>query len=547
MEFFKFLQKESKDVDRRLFFAGVAAGVVNTLLIFILSAAAVKASKGLSHFRELLLVVLCLWAYWKSKGYLMQRTTVLMEGIVQNIRLRIAEKIRNSDLASFETIGAAPLYNAISDHAANISRGTTGILSGSTSLVLLVCAFLVIYFLSATAFCILAVTLALIITVFFLDRVKLLAALDKVSSQDNRFVKGFGDLLAGFKELKMSSDKNQEFFEAHLRPMAATAQQLRIDTGVIVNRSVLLATSALFILLAAVVFLLPVLAPADAPKLARIATIVVFIFGPLGEVVGVYPHFTQAVASIREIYRVEGLLNSIFETGLGDPFPSTHLPITFETIRCQDLAFSYHGEKGEKTFSLAPIDLQLSRGELVFITGGNGSGKSTFLKVLAGLYPPASGNILVNQAVVGPYNRQSYRDLFAAVFSDFHLFDHLYGMKEVNEERVRELLHLTDLTEKISIVGNQITNLNLSTGQRKRLALVLALLEDKPIVLLDEWAAEQDPQFRRKFYREILPSLKRNGKTVVAVTHDDDHYDVADRVLKMQYGKFVTVHSEHPI
>jgi putative pyoverdin transport system ATP-binding/permease protein len=191
------------------------------------------------------------------------------------------------------------------------------------------------------------------------------------------------------------------------------------------------------------------------------------------------------------------------------------------------------------SFSLEPLNFQLSKGELVFITGGNGSGKSTFLKVLAGLYPPAHGSIAVNGVVVGHDNRQSYRNLFANVFSDFHLFDRIYGIKEVDSDRVRELLELTDLSQKTSIVDHQITSLSLSSGQRKRLALVLSILEDKPILLFDEWAAEQDPPFRRKFYREILPWLKQQEKTVVAVTHDDDHYDVADRVLKMQFGKFV--------
>jgi putative ATP-binding cassette transporter len=135
--------------------------------------------------------------------------------------------------------------------------------------------------------------------------------------------------------------------------------------------------------------------------------------------------------------------------------------------------------------------------------------------------------------------RQSYRNLFSAIFSDYHLFDQVYGVKEVDPVRLRQLLEMTDLWGWTSIEDQKISSVNLSSGQRKRLALVLALLEDKPILLLDEWAAEQDPIFRRKFYRQILPWLKEQHKTVVAVTHDDDHYEVADRVLKMRFGSFV--------
>jgi len=266
---------------------------------------------------------------------------------------------------------------------------------------------------------------------------------------------------------------------------------------------------------------------------------VVFIFGPLGQVVGFYPFFNEAIASIREIQRVEQLLDSIYEHGLADPLSEAEPPLSFNTLRCNGLSFSYHDERVQPSFSLEPLDFELNRGETVFISGGNGSGKSTFLKVLAGLYPPASGSIAVNGVPIGRDNRQSYRNLFSPIFSDFHLFDRIYGVKEVDYDRLRSLLDLTDLSHKTSIVDRQITTVDLSSGQRKRLALVLSLLEDKPILLLDEWAGEQDPQFRRKFYREILPWLKQQEKTVVAVTHDDDHYDVADRVLKMQFGNFV--------
>ncbi len=305
------------------------------------------------------------------------------------------------------------------------------------------------------------------------------------------------------------------------------------------NRSILLENLSLFIVLAALVFLLPVFSPEQIPNLPRLTTFVVFLFGPLGQVIAVYPLFNEATASLREIQRVEKLLDSIYRQGLADAVDAVDQAIPFHGLSCAALAFSYRDEHGRPSFSLQPFDFRLSKGELVFITGGNGSGKSTFLKVLAGLYPPANGDIAVNGVIIGHDNLQSYRNLFANVFSDFHLFDRLYGFNEVDDGRVRELLELTDLLRKTSIVDRRVETLRLSSGQRKRLALVLSLLEDKPILLLDEWAAEQDPPFRRKFYREILPWLKQQGKTVVAVTHDDDHYDVADRVLKMQFGKFV--------
>jgi putative ATP-binding cassette transporter len=540
MEFFRFLEKESDVLDRRLLILSILAAVVNLLLLFALTAAGAKAVQHESNLLEFAAVMAGLFTYWFSQGFVLRRMTLVVERIVEKIRLRIVAKIRYSDLASIENIGRAPAYNTVSTHALNISRGATGIITAFSALALLCCASLMILYVSVTAFLILAMAVAVVIIIFNANQAKVNAWMTKAVQRDNQFIQGFGDLIDGFKELKMDSAKAEDFIHTRLEPLAAESKASRIEAGLAFNRSVLIGTLALFVVLTALVFLLPAFSPDQVSNLPRLITFVVFLFGPLGQVVGLYPSFNEAMASIREIQRVEKLLDSIYEQGLADPVADGEA-IPFHGLNCAGLTFSYHDERGRPSFSLEPLDFQLSKGELVFITGGNGSGKSTFLKVLAGLYPPAHGRIMVNGVVVGHNNRQNYRNLFANVFSDFHLFDCVYGIKEVDQNRVRALLDLTDLSHKTSITDHKIETVSLSSGQRKRLALVLSLLEDKPILLLDEWAAEQDPPFRRKFYREILPSLKQQEKTVVAVTHDDDHYDVADRVLKMQFGKFVRV------
>jgi len=540
MDFLKFLQRESKDFDRALLLTGAFAGVVSTMLIFILTAAANRAAAGVTPYRELVMIVLCLVGYWFAKGHLMQRTTEVVEEVIRNVRRRLAVRLRDTDLASFEAIGKAPFYNAISTHATAISRAAPAVVSAGTSIVLLLCAFIAIFFLSSASFLVMAATLGVIIGVLYLNRGEMLAKLARFTQVDNRFVKGFDDLLDGFKELKLHSEKNRDFFENHLNPMAEECREIRVDTGMTVNQSVMVASSALFLLLAALIFVIPVITPEDASKLVRISTLVVFIFGPLGEVVSVFPLVTEATNSIREINRIEAELDSLFGKHVVDPMPGKPIePLAFDSIHCHQLAFEFRDEKGEPSFSLEPLDFELKKGELVFITGGNGSGKSTFLRVLAALYPPKSGSICVGDRMIGPDLRQPYRDLFSAVFADFHLFDEFYGLDHPDKEKLSRLLHEMDLFYKVTVDGKALSTTRLSTGQRKRLALIVALMEERPVLLLDEWAAEQDPQFRRKFYREILPELKRQGKTVVAVTHDDEYYGVADRVLKMQYGQFV--------
>jgi len=542
MEFFTFLQKESKALDRRLLLLGALAAMINLLLLFVVTAAANKEVQHASVLWELTIVVIGLVSYWIGQGFVLRRMTLVVENIVERVRLRMIEKIRYADLGSIEMIGKAPLYAAVSTHALTISRGATGIIIAFTALALLCFASLIILILSGAAFLILSGAVALLLILFNATQARLSAWMNASVKQDNHFLAAFGDLIDGFKELKMNSAKVEDFVDSSLKPLAARVRELRTEAGLTLNRGNLLSILALFIVLAAVVFLLPLFAPNQISSLPTLITFVVFIFGPLGQVVGNYPAFNEAIASIREIQRVEKLVDSVYDEGLADPVSEVATPaIHFASLQCTDLAFSYRDERGQPSFSIEPLDFQLIRGELVFIAGGNGSGKSTFLKVLAGLYPPRTGRIEVNGMIVGRDNRQSYRNLFSNVFSDFHLFDCLYGIHEVNDDRVRGLLELTELVHKTSIENGRISFSGLSSGQRKRLALVVALLEDKPILLLDEWAAEQDPPFRRKFYREILPWLKKQQKTVVAVTHDDDYYDVADRVLKMQFGKITPI------
>jgi putative pyoverdin transport system ATP-binding/permease protein len=540
MEFFKFLQRESNELDRRLIIAGIFAGGLNTALIFLLTVAAGKTTHGSADLWNLVQVAVCLWAFWASKGFLMHRVTLIVEGVVRTVRLRLIDKVRRSNLQAIESIGRAPLFNLVSTHANTISRASTVIISGATSFVLVICAFLIILWLSGVAFLITLATLAFIVAIFWMNQKRIAAALSEVTATDNRFVHGFEELLDGFKELKMNSDKSQDFIEENLKPLTLEAEEARIQTGFNINRSVLLATVSLFVLLAAVVFLVPPLAPEQSSKVLAVATLIIFISGPLGEIVMAYPTMNQALESIKEIERIERRLDEPDQSESVESVTEGGASLRFIEIDCRRIAFSYRDEHGQSAFSLDPFDFTLSPGELVFITGGNGSGKSTFLKVLAGLYAPASGEIFINGVAVRPRNRQSYRDLFSPVFSDFHLFDRVYGIKDFDRGRLDQLLDMTELSQKTSVDDHRITNIDLSSGQRKRLALVLALLENRSVFLLDEWAAEQDPPFRRKFYREILPELKRQGKTVVAVTHDDDHYEVADRVLKMQFGNFVS-------
>lgn len=177
---------------------------------------------------------------------------------------------------------------------------------------------------------------------------------------------------------------------------------------------------------------------------------------------------------------------------------------------------------------------------MTFIVGGNGSGKSTLAKLITGLYVPQAGSLTLNDERIDHENIEWFRQNTSAIFTDFHLFDDYLGFDRPDlDDEVRRYLRMLKIDDKVTVDDGHLSTVALSQGQRKRLALVTALLEDRPIYLFDEWAADQEPQFRDTFYREILADLAARGKTVIVITHDDRYFDIADRLIKLEVGQVV--------
>jgi putative ATP-binding cassette transporter len=212
---------------------------------------------------------------------------------------------------------------------------------------------------------------------------------------------------------------------------------------------------------------------------------------------------------------------------------------TFERLGLHGASFHYTDAAGEVTFRSGPHELEIRRGELIFIVGGNGAGKSTLLKLLTGLYAPMEGELRRDGMVVDASAREAWRELFSIVFTDFHLFEQLHGLEGVDPAEVQRWLQIMGMERKTRFENGRFTQTALSTGQRKRLAFIVAVLRNKPICVLDEVAADQDPEFRRRFYRELLPELRARGTTVIVVSHDDAYFDCADRLIRLQDGRVV--------
>jgi putative ATP-binding cassette transporter len=265
----------------------------------------------------------------------------------------------------------------------------------------------------------------------------------------------------------------------------------------------------------------------------KLTAAILFMVSPLESALVAWHYQMKADVALASIERLERML----EQREGQEARTEQLDpghfADFSTLRLRRGVFGY--PESESSFKVGPLDLEIRRGTSTFIVGGNGSGKSTLLKLLVGLYPLQHGRLYLDDRPIEAESIAAYRELFTCIFADFHLFDRMYGL-DCDPAEVQRLIERMGLGDKLSYRDGRFTNLDLSTGQRKRLALIVSLLEDKPIYVFDEWAADQDVEFRARFYQEIIPELTVRGKTVIAVTHDDRWYNRCDQLLKLDYG-----------
>ncbi|HSY18361.1 MAG TPA: cyclic peptide export ABC transporter [Candidatus Acidoferrales bacterium] len=354
----------------------------------------------------------------------------------------------------------------------------------------------------------------------------------------DRLFAHFRALTEGVKELKLHRSRRRQFHSDCIQ----TATENFSRHNVAAETRFILAQGwsqlLFFTLLGLILFMLPVLQGVNPRALTGYVVIALWLIGPLTGVLGVLSAFGRANVALEKIERL-GFSLASHNT---EEFPPTEPEgeCLFEQLDLVDVTHSYHNEKDDSHFILGPVNLTFRPGELTFIVGGNGSGKSTLAKIITGLYPPESGEIQLDGKKVTNCGRDDYRQLFSAVFADFYIFGTLLGLKAVNlDSRALHYLAELHLEHKVKVRNGRLSTVDLSQGQRKRLALLTAYLEDRPFYLFDEWASDQDPQFKEIFYRQLLPDLKARGKAVVVITHDDRYFSVADRVIKLDYGKLV--------
>ena len=537
MSFFLLFRREMQGSLGRLVVMSALGGISNAVILAAINAGAQAADTGQSSLWAAALFVVSLLLFVKTQHYILISATVEIEAIIHKVRVRLMDLVRQSELVPLDAIGRSGIVGAITRETATLTQATNTLAFAVQGVVLIFFVGIYVAYLSLLAFVLAILVVGVAAALFHAKSHQVTTGMREASDWENRLFERLIDLLNGFKEVRLNQKRSEDLFD-DIVEVSRTAANIKIQTQSEVFKRLVFSQSSMYVLLGAVAFAVPVFSDtAGGGSITKTITALVFVVGACFGLVQSIPILTAANAAADNIERLEtSLMATIAAAQAGAVEPAKR----FDEIDVRNIVFRYVDKWSEAIFQIGPLDFTLRSGELVFITGGNGSGKSTFLKVLAGLYSPDSGEVTFDGIRVNDRTREGYRGLITAIFSDYHIFKRLYGIADPDPAEVERLLTELKLADKTGITDGEFRTVDLSSGQRRRLALIVSLLEKRPILLLDEWAADQDPEFRRKFYFELLPAMNRAGVTVVVVTHDDRYLNEVDytaRRLHMDEGR----------
>jgi putative ATP-binding cassette transporter len=465
----------------------------------------------------------------------------LAQRSVYQLRMHLARRILATPLRRLERMGAARLLVALTDDITSISAALADLPIVLVNGTIIVGCFIYMGWLSPS---LLLLSIAFLIIGGGSYRLAIRSGIKRLrqarETQDTLYGH-FRGMTEGAKELKLHGERRRAFFGL----LEVTATQLR---RLIVSARTHFSLAgnwgvALFFLVIGLLLFLPQMSHETTEAKTGFTLILLFIRGPLQLVLNMATQIGQGNVALEKIEKL-GLTLPPEPSESGDPEPARP---GWQRLDLVGVCHAYEREGEETSFTLGPIDVTLRPGELVFLVGGNGSGKTTLAKLLTGLYLPEAGDILLNGERVTDERREHYRQHFAAVFSEFHLFDSLLGIETPDlDAQARRYLSELHLAHKVKVKEGALSTTDLSRGQRKRLALLTAYLEDRPLYVFDEWAADQDPQFKEIFYHHLLPDLKARGKAVVVISHDDRYFPVADRILRLEDGRLIAIEELRP-
>jgi putative ATP-binding cassette transporter len=534
MKLMRFLLQRARGLALVAILAGLIAGIANSVILALINTALSRgrpaAATLLSAFAGLCLIMLV--SRVVSEVLLLR----IAQDAVFELRLGLSRRILAAPLRHLEELGAHRLLATLTDDVPVIAGSLSNLPVLCMQLAIVVGILVYLGWLSVPLLLwVLGIMLVGTVT-YQLPMKRGLLKLRLEREHWDSLYRGFRALSEGAKELKLHHQRREGFFSKVLKPSAQSVRDYNVS-----GMSMVIAASSwghllFFILIGLLIFALPNLNEISTQTLTGYTITILYMMTPLQVVLGLFP----------EMGRANIAMNKVEELGLSLAARSVEKPLggapvkeaSWRQLELSGVTHAYYVERENSSFTLGPIDLSLRPGELRFIVGGNGSGKTTLAKLLTGLYTPEAGEIRFDGVPVTNENRESYRQNFSVVFSDFFLFESLLGLETPKlDAQAGDYLKQLQLDHKVQIKDGALSTTELSQGQRKRLALLTAYLEDRPIYLFDEWAADQDPLFKDIFYLQLLPELKARGKTVLVISHDDRYYYLADHITKLNYGK----------
>ncbi|WP_085690371.1 MULTISPECIES: cyclic peptide export ABC transporter [unclassified Pseudomonas] len=394
-------------------------------------------------------------------------------------------------------------------------------------------------YLSLPMFALLLVAIVIGTVVQYIARARGIKGFEQAREAEDELQKHYSAIAAGAKELRIHRPRRQRMFSQRIEGTADSICNTHIRS---INTFVVAKTFGsmlFFVVIGLALALQSFWLGTDKAVLSGFVLVLLYMKGPLEYLVTTLPVVSRANIAFKRIAELAEQFSS----------PEPHLLLresapasktAVQQLQMHNVHYAFPPIKGSAAFELGPVNLNIAQGDIVFIVGENGGGKTTLIKLLLGLYAPQRGEVLLNGQVVDAKARDDYRQLFTTIFADYYLFDELVqGDQQVPADTSRYLERL-EIAHKVSIQDGVFSTTDLSTGQRKRLALINAWLEERPVLVFDEWAADQDPVFRRIFYTELLPELKSLGKTIIVISHDDRYFDIADQLVRMEGGRVVT-------
>jgi putative ATP-binding cassette transporter len=513
--------------------AGVVSGAANTALLAVINAG--LNSRSLKSTLGLVFVGLCLIIPVSRIISELLLAHLGQEALFQ-LRLELAHQILAVPLRRLEELGPHRLMAALTDDIPTITNTLADIPVLCVNVAVAISCLFYMAWLSVAMFLAVAAAIILGIISYQLPVVKSFQYLRMARQEGDHLYEHFRALTEGIKELKIHSGRRKAFLKDVLQVTSVSFRQQNISGLRIYTIAASWGQLLVFVVIGLLVFVLADRFGVNHTVLTGFTLAVLYLTTPLQVIMNALPDIGRANVALKN---VEGLgLTLVSSDSEKD---SEHLLDTksrWDSLELKGVTHAYRREGEENTFLLGPIDLTLRQGELVFLTGGNGSGKTTLAKLIIGLYSPEQGEIRFKGERITEDSTDAYRQLFSVVFSDFYLFDSLLGLQaDQLDAEAHKYLATLHLDNKVSINNGVLSTTTLSQGQRKRLALLTAYLEDRPIYVFDEWAADQDPQFREIFYYRLLPDLKAQGKTVLVISHDDSYYHIGDRIIKLDYGR----------